>query len=709
MAFCLLRGGSQPQRGTFSSSGPTAPTSVYIAEKGDPIVGAKAKRAAVLAPELLFENFKTAIFEAPDKSHKNGPTPVELTALLILFTIKEATKCDPELEGYFDGSKPREELCIAFTGPAQFTAIEWTWYDRAAELAGIKIDVRVSESVAAVISSGAEFTSTVSNGDKIATIDIGGGTTDITIIEFSDGVYNELVTNRGLSNVAGTAFTAVLARLIGTKMRVKNVSCFDECLGLDLGESNLPKKKRQKMLKIWRSAQQAKHELSVEPETVAAIELNGNLVEAEVSQSEFKVASKGILNRIASAVEKAPEGSGVTWNDIDHVILAGGAASTFGLREVVADATGRMAEKVLINSDRTHAIVNGAAIKAYAGEASAAGCAGGIAIKVRCPASGDYMLKWLHGSGAAVGKDGVEIAQSGQLYIGTGHESDYRLSIYQAKAGVTKIVEDGDAVIGPMTEGLRLAGYSFRRVLPPGEHNVDFRLYVESSGRIQLTVQFPGVPVEPATVVLKGDLNSRDDLDAQQQTIRVIVVLDCSKSMEVDGKMKQAIDGSLKLFQRYANSKHVEFGLVTFGDKAKLLAPIGTKTAELQTAARSVQPIGGTPMADAFRIAQSEFAKQNGVARKLVVVVSDGCPNDHDQAAIAADSLKKTAEIFALGIGSDVDQRFLTRATTIPQNYRFANANEVADMLETILDPILTHNHSSLLASKEREAANGNA
>jgi uncharacterized protein YegL len=154
----------------------------------------------------------------------------------------------------------------------------------------------------------------------------------------------------------------------------------------------------------------------------------------------------------------------------------------------------------------------------------------------------------------------------------------------------------------------------------------------------------------------------------------VLLLLDTSGSMNDDhgekiNTLNKAVTGMIDLLKKDAESFYV-MGIITFGgDKAEKYLPF---TALDNRAWKPLTAGGGTPLADAFRVAKDmiEAKEDKAVTGRsygaTVVLVSDGRPNlekrlDTLLASFIGEGRSQKCDRWAMGIGSNLDEQMLRR------------------------------------------------
>ena len=184
----------------------------------------------------------------------------------------------------------------------------------AAQLAGLNVLRLLSEPTAAAIAYGLD------NGKEgvFAVYDLGGGTFDISILKLSKGVF-EVLSTGGDSALGGDDFDQRLFCHITQQANLAPLSDVDTAI-------------------LMVKARQAKELLSTNDETtVEAILKSGELVQVTVSAHTLAEITQPLVAKTMNAVRKAMRDADVSVEDVDGVVLVGGATRMPHIRRAVGD------------------------------------------------------------------------------------------------------------------------------------------------------------------------------------------------------------------------------------------------------------------------------------------------------------------------------------------------------------------------------------
>jgi molecular chaperone DnaK len=328
-------------------AGKMFPSVVAFTKDGQLLVGEPARRQAISNPE-------GTIFEAKRKMGSNEKFRVfgkEYSPQQISAFILQKIKRDAES---FLGEKIEKAV---ITVPAHSNDNQRQATKDAAEIAGLKTIRLINEPTASALAYGVDK---VGKEQKILVFELGGGTYDVTIMEFGNNVFEVKSTN-GDTHLGGTDMDKVVIDYIA--------SLFKKDTGIDLRSDKMA------MPRLKDAAEKAKIELS----TVLETEINLPFISADASGPKhlnYKLTRAKLEELVAPIFEKcrgplktALDDARLTPEGIDKIILVGGPTRMPIVHRFVEQMLGKAPERGI---DPMECVCIGAAIQgaALAGEIS---------------------------------------------------------------------------------------------------------------------------------------------------------------------------------------------------------------------------------------------------------------------------------------------------------------------------------------------------
>ena len=338
----------------------TTPSIVAFVDGGERKVGDPAKRQAITNPTRTVFSIKRFMGETYDRVSKeisrvpykvvkgdnNTPrvdidgreyTPQEISAMVLQKMKKTA-------EDYL-GQTVTEAV---ITVPAYFNDSQRQATKEAGEIAGLTVRRIVNEPTAAALAYGLDK----SDKDmKIAVVDLGGGTFDISILELGDGVFEVKSTN-GDTHLGGDDFDHKIIDWLAEE--------FMNDEGVDLRQDPMA------LQRLKEAAEKAKIELSstisTEINLPYIMPVNGvpkHLVKT-LTRAKFEQLSDSLIQATLAPCRQALQDAGLTASDIDEVILVGGSTRIPAVQQIVEKFFGKAPSKG-VNPDEVVAV--GAAIQ----------------------------------------------------------------------------------------------------------------------------------------------------------------------------------------------------------------------------------------------------------------------------------------------------------------------------------------------------------
>ena len=306
------------------------PSVVGLDDDGELLVGKFAKQRLMSHPNLCAAVFKR--YMGADTSLHLGKkrfSAPELSALVL-----KSLKQDAET---FLG-EPVIEAVISV--PAYFNDVQRKATRLAGELAGLKVERLINEPTAAAMAYGLHEKP---EGSRFMVVDLGGGTFDVSIMEYFSGVL-EVHASAGDNFLGGEDFLEAL------------VQWFLQSSGI-----NRDKLDAQQIQQLYSALEQAKRKLSSSEEVTLENVLPQQKEALTLSRDEFNRQSHSLLSRIQLPIERALNDADLSPTDLDDVVLVGGATRMQVFRSMIARMFRRMPAA---NIDPDLVVAMGAAIQA---------------------------------------------------------------------------------------------------------------------------------------------------------------------------------------------------------------------------------------------------------------------------------------------------------------------------------------------------------
>ena len=327
-----------------SLGGKAFPSYVAFTKEGQLLVGEPARRQAVTNPD-------GTIFEAKRKmgtSFKYNVNGKEYTPEQISAFILQKIKKDAET---FLGA-PVSKAVI--TVPAYFDDSQRQATKNAGEIAGLEVVRVINEPTAAAFAYGLDKSS--AKDQKILVFDLGGGTLDVTIMDFSE--VDKQATFEVLSTSGDTALggkdmdKALIDYLVGS---------FKQESGVDISSDKMA------INRVREAAEKAKIELSTTMETDVNLpfitaDANGpKHFQMKITRAKLDELIKPLIERMRKPLEQALNDSKLSPQKIDKIILIGGPTRMPSVKTFVETYVGKQVEGGI---DPMEAVAKGAAIQA---------------------------------------------------------------------------------------------------------------------------------------------------------------------------------------------------------------------------------------------------------------------------------------------------------------------------------------------------------
>ncbi len=319
-------------------AGKTVPSVVAFTKDGQILVGEPARRQAVSNPSRTITGVKRKmgtdfVYEIDGKKY----TPQQISAFIL-------QKIKRDAEEYLG----QEVKKAVITVPAYFDDNQRQATKDAGTIAGLDVVRIINEPTAACLAYGIDKSD---KEQKIMVFDFGGGTLDVTIMEFGDGIF-EVKSTAGDTQLGGRDMDEALMNYILEEFKRKE--------GVDLTNDDMA------MVRLREAAEKAKIELSSTLETeinlpfITATDQGPKHLVMKITRAKLEALVKPIVEKTKGPMERALKDAKLTPADIDKVILVGGPTRMPIVKKFVEDYVGKKIERGI---DPMECVAMGAAIQ----------------------------------------------------------------------------------------------------------------------------------------------------------------------------------------------------------------------------------------------------------------------------------------------------------------------------------------------------------
>ncbi len=304
-AASVMEGGRPtmiPSAEGTSVGGKSFPSYVAFTKDGQLLVGEPARRQAVTNPDGTIKNVKRKMGSS-EKVTALGKeyTPQQISAFILQKIKKDA-------ESYLGEAVDKAVITV----PAYFNDNQRQATKDAGAIAGLEVVRIINEPTAAALAYGLDKSGTE---QKIMVFDLGGGTLDVTIMDFSDGVF-EVLSTSGDTQLGGSDMDEVLTKYV--------IGEFQKETGIDLAKDNMA---------FWR-VREACEKAKIELSTTMQTEINLPFISSDASGPKHLVQTitrakleelvEPIVSRCRASIEQAMSDAHLSSDKIDKIIMVGG-------------------------------------------------------------------------------------------------------------------------------------------------------------------------------------------------------------------------------------------------------------------------------------------------------------------------------------------------------------------------------------------------
>jgi molecular chaperone DnaK len=496
--------------------GKAFPSYVAFTKNGELLVGEPARRQALTNPEGTVYAFKRRMGEDYKfKIRGKEYTPQQLSAFLL-------QKIKDDAEKYL-GEKISKAV---ITVPAYFNDNQRQATKDAGAIAGLEVVRIINEPTAAALAYGLDKTE---GEHRIMVFDLGGGTLDVTIMEFSSGVY-EVLSTSGDTKLGGTDMDEAVINYLATKFQQEN--------GIDL------RKDKNSYIRLKDAAEKAKIELS----TSLSTEVNLPYITSgadgpkhlliSMTRADLENLVRPIIERSRKPIEEALKGAKLSASDISKVILVGGPTRMPIVKKFVEDIMGK---KVESGVDPMECVAIGASIQG----AVLAGEVKGIVLLDVTPLT--LSIETLGGVATPLISANTTIPTKKSQIFSTAADNQTAVEIVVVQ-GERPLAKDNTSLGRFMLEGIPPA--------PRGMPQIEVTFDIDSNGILNVTAKDLATNKQRGITITSSTKLSKEEINRMKE--------EAKKYEEEDKKKKEEIE---TINNAESLSYSTEKTLADYGDK----------------------------------------------------------------------------------------------------------------------------------------------
>lgn len=564
------------------------------------------------------------------------------------------------------------------TVPAYFTHKERAATIEAGKRAGLEVIAIINEPTAAAFAYGLNEKK---EEQTVLIYDLGGGTFDVTLARINQNEISILGSD-GDHELGGKDWDDCIARYLASE--------FLEKYGVDLSDDP------EMVASLLVTAENVKKQLTSKDMVSVPIAYQNIRGTIDITEETFESISQFLIGTTKDVTERLMDSVGISWSQIDGVILVGGSTRMRMIHNYVCEMSGK---PPLSGVNVDEAVALGAAIRAnITDKGEAVATIGGLFGRVKSSGISIQGAKAVtdvtaHSLGMiSISPDGEEYINSIIIKKNTKIPADNTKPFTfrtRAKDNELEVYVLQGEYKRPLDNTI-INKYVITKIerISPANSIIEVTYEYTSNGVIEVSAiqketkkKLP-IKIEPVPEDMSWtDLSPRDNsTGGGMPTVDVMLAIDLSGSMcgEPTRKAMKAMDD----FVKQMDSDYTRIGIIAFADTTKtILKP----TNDFKTVHNTISKLesvdvgvcnAAEPFTTAYGTLNGSFMKQESDI-KYVVVLTDGCWSNTSTAINAAKKCHKAGiEVMALGFGS-ADHAFLKKIASTDE---FASITDLSDL-----------------------------
>jgi molecular chaperone DnaK len=324
-----------------NSEGDLVTPSVVLFESDMAVVGKEALKAIATEAEHVAQCAKRELGERAFHKVLGGRAyPPETLQAIVLNKVRR------------DASRHLGDFKkVVITVPAYFDEVRRKATQDAGYMAGFEVLDIINEPTAAAIAHGFHkgFLNRKGAADmpqKLLVYDLGGGTFDVTVMEIMGHEFVALATD-GDVQLGGHDWDQRLVNFVADE--------FKKTHGID------PREDPNANGRLWRECEDAKRTLSARTKVSISCDYKGLAMRVEVTRDKFEELTQDLLDRTKFTTRQTLQAAGLSWSDIDYVLMVGGSTRMPMVAKMLRELSGQEPD-ASVSVDE--AVAHGAALHA---------------------------------------------------------------------------------------------------------------------------------------------------------------------------------------------------------------------------------------------------------------------------------------------------------------------------------------------------------
>ncbi|REK09834.1 MAG: Hsp70 family protein [Planctomycetota bacterium] len=324
--------------------GTTYTAVAYIDDTGRPVTLVNAEGDLVTPSVVLFEGQHAVVGKEALKALSTEADHVAQCAKRelgerVFHKVLEGRQFPPEALEAFVLNKVRQDASrhigdfrqVVITVPAYFDEVRRKATQDAGYMAGFDVLDIINEPTAAAIAHG--FIKGYLNRDgasnelrRLLVYDLGGGTFDVTVMEINAHDFVALATD-GDVQLGGQDWDMRLVDYVAEE--------FKKTYDLD------PREEPNTAGRLWRECEDAKRTLSARGKVSISCDYKSQAMRVEITREKFEELTHDLLDRTKFTTKQTLQAAGLTWKDVDYVLLVGGSTRMPMVSRMLRELTGK--------------------------------------------------------------------------------------------------------------------------------------------------------------------------------------------------------------------------------------------------------------------------------------------------------------------------------------------------------------------------------